>query len=303
MFRSRCDDNDSWPSRRVCANLINLLPGGSQRMRDDARRAALTLLELVVVLAILAALTGVAVKSLEPIADQARYEATKKTLGHIRDAIVTLPPVRRGDGSLAVQGFVSDMGRLPRSLNELLVKPVNEADPTKNLFEFARGVDYGVQRIASSTDGLPCGWRGPYLQATTFTTGWGTDFIENTSNPDPQDASRFVLDAIHVVQPGTANVLAVPSEFDPTVSTTDNTLLDSAYVDVSVMFGTPPMGAVSLYIPDANSGTLKRLTEDGTSTTTLKVFLDVPVGVRLIEESSTYKYVDVTRGMPPVHFN
>ncbi|MEM6363592.1 MAG: prepilin-type N-terminal cleavage/methylation domain-containing protein [Planctomycetota bacterium] len=265
-------------------------------------KPGLTLIELVVVLSILAALTGVAVRSLEPIADQTRYEATRKTLDHVRDAIITLPAVRRGDGSLAMQGFVSDMGRLPRTLDELLVKPINEADPTKNIFEFAANTDFGVQAVAGLTEGLPCGWRGPYLQTTSITTGWGTGFIQNTSNPDPQDTARLVLDAIHTIQPGSTNVLAIPSEFNPT-NTTVNTLRDHAYVDVSVTFAAPPARTPTLYIPNANAGDLKAITEDATvSTPTLKVFRDVPIGVRLIEESANFKYIDVTPGMAPVPF-
>ena len=54
---------------------------------ENARRG-LTLLELVVVLGILAMLSTIAVRSLEPIADQARYEATQRVLNDLRFAAV-----------------------------------------------------------------------------------------------------------------------------------------------------------------------------------------------------------------------
>ena len=71
----------------------------------------LTLVELVVVLAILAVLAGVAVRSLEPIADQARYEATQKTLESVKNAIVD--DRQQASGTRQISGFVSDIGRLP----------------------------------------------------------------------------------------------------------------------------------------------------------------------------------------------
>ena len=73
----------------------------------------LTLIELVVVLAILAVLAGVAVRSLEPIADQSRYEATLKTLESVKNAIVE--DRIQSNGTRHVSGFVSDVGRLPES--------------------------------------------------------------------------------------------------------------------------------------------------------------------------------------------
>ena len=76
--------------------------------------SGLTLIELVVVLAILAVLAGVAVRSLEPIADQARYEATQKSLESAKNAIVE--DRIQSSGARHVSGFVSDMGRLPESL-------------------------------------------------------------------------------------------------------------------------------------------------------------------------------------------
>ncbi len=54
---------------------------------DSRYRAGLTLLELVVVLGILALLSGMAVRSLQPIADQARYEATQHLIDDLRLAI------------------------------------------------------------------------------------------------------------------------------------------------------------------------------------------------------------------------
>ena len=73
----------------------------------------LTLIEMVVVLAILAVLAGVAVRSLEPIADQARYEATQKTMESVKNAIIE--DRLQTSGARQITGFVADIGQLPTS--------------------------------------------------------------------------------------------------------------------------------------------------------------------------------------------
>ena len=77
--------------------------------------AALTLLELLVVVAILAILTTVAVRSTSDLGGQFRYDSTQTTLKTFRDAV--LGPVNQTspDGSPYVTGFIADMGRPPRS--------------------------------------------------------------------------------------------------------------------------------------------------------------------------------------------
>jgi prepilin-type N-terminal cleavage/methylation domain-containing protein len=108
----------------------------------------LTLLELVMVLAILAVLTAVAVQSLEGMADQTRFEATQRTLELIRTAIVS-----ENTANTPVTGFVADMGRLPSSLEELLVPPADAAP-------------FGLHNAPAPFTNIrvPGGWRGPYLR-------------------------------------------------------------------------------------------------------------------------------------------
>jgi prepilin-type N-terminal cleavage/methylation domain-containing protein len=83
-------------------------------------RCAFTLAELLVVLAILAVMTTVAVQSLAPVATQARTDATQRTITNVRDAIITYSPT-------SAAGFLVDVGRPPLSISELLV-PINSAD-------------------------------------------------------------------------------------------------------------------------------------------------------------------------------
>lgn len=121
-------------------------------------RQALTLAEMLVVLVILSIVALIAVQSLAPVAEQARYEATKKSLVDIRKAIIGDPNI-----DTAVTGFVADTGRLPKNLLELLAQP--EDLP---LFALRSApTEYGGNTV-------PGGWRGPYLQLVAgLNDGWG----------------------------------------------------------------------------------------------------------------------------------
>src|SRR5947209_18975108 len=101
-----------------------------------AARRGLTLVELLVVLLILAILTTVAITATSGLVDQARYDATQRTLQNTQDAIIGPAGQREPDGTPLITGFVSDVGRLPvtvgndpfTQLQELWANP-NMLDP------------------------------------------------------------------------------------------------------------------------------------------------------------------------------
>ncbi|MEZ6106268.1 MAG: type II secretion system protein [Pirellulaceae bacterium] len=76
-------------------------------------RRGLTLLELLIVIVILAVLATVAVRSLTPLADQARYETTMRTMENVRSAVVGNSDTRQVNATPMVSGFIADMGRRP----------------------------------------------------------------------------------------------------------------------------------------------------------------------------------------------
>jgi type II secretory pathway pseudopilin PulG len=144
--------------------------GNRQRSAASGlRRPALTLLELVVVLGILALLSTVAVRSLEPIADQARYEATQRTLNDLRSATAGDHAYRFSSGRPVISGFVADTGGLPSSVDDLLACPVGVATHAAQTFDSDRDTLDDVT--------LSSGWNGPYLQLgagqTSIVDGWG----------------------------------------------------------------------------------------------------------------------------------
>jgi len=121
----------------------------------------LTLLELMVVVFILAAVATTAASVVSEADDQARYELTSSRLEQLREAILGRPDGR--------SGFASDMGRLPASVDELLVAP---ADPA------ARFTWQG----ADPDPRLGVGWRGPYLDRAPgagqgYGDGWGLSSV------------------------------------------------------------------------------------------------------------------------------
>jgi prepilin-type N-terminal cleavage/methylation domain-containing protein len=131
------------------------------RYAKERLRQALTLLELVVVLGILAVLSTVAVRSLEPIADQARYELTQTVLNDLRLATVG---TTQNESS-----FLGDTGGLPSDVDALLVRPVALIAHSVQSYDSDRDTVNDVT--------LSSGWNGPYLQLgaglSEVFDGWG----------------------------------------------------------------------------------------------------------------------------------
>lgn len=151
----------------------------------------LTLIEMVVVLAILAVLAGVAVRSLEPIADQTRYEGTQKTLEALRNAVVD--DRLQSSGVRQVSGFVADVGLLPETtamlIDDVGASEFTSVSPAISLSSFSFSDRVGPAaasppanptNVDCSGVALRCGWRGPYVTATNpanaIADGWGRPF-------------------------------------------------------------------------------------------------------------------------------
>ncbi|MBI3817403.1 MAG: type II secretion system protein [Planctomycetes bacterium] len=123
--------------------------------RRDNRRG-FTLIEMVVVLAILALLTLVALRATSGIVDQARYEANRKLLNDIAEAIVG----KQGAGAIdsVPYCFVADMGAIPTQHHDNLA--------LMDLWQMPQGAKAN-QLKSDAIDPeikLSVGWRGPYIQ-------------------------------------------------------------------------------------------------------------------------------------------
>lgn len=148
-------------------------------------RAAFTLIEMVVVLAIIALVTHLAVRSLASLDDTRRHTAASHLLDDIRLAVYD---DTRGDG--VPRGFLADMGRLPRlaplypdmtqptnsTLSELWRRPDGVRD-----FEIRAALKENIvpalDSLVASNVYIGTGWRGPYLQLgagrTRLLDPWG----------------------------------------------------------------------------------------------------------------------------------
>lgn len=143
---------------------------GSGAQSSCTIRPGFTLIELVMVLIILAILATAALNMVEVQVDQTRFETTQGTLNNIEAAVMGPPDARANDGSRIVSGFVADVGRPLRSLEELYLAPNVSIVPgftTKSPVGDPKVVVHG-------------GWNGPYLTlpvgATAAVDGWGNAF-------------------------------------------------------------------------------------------------------------------------------
>lgn len=179
-------------------------------MRVHANAAGFTLVELLVVLALLAGLATVAMRSVGNVQERARLEATQHQLQNVRDAILG---VNRGANAFE-PGLLADLGRLPVAgapgfhLIDLWRKPVGVAASTL----VADAVDPGVV--------MAVGWRGPYLQlppgVDRLFDGFGVElqigstasewYVEASSVPGLQPMRDVLIDLPAGVQLTTAEV-------------------------------------------------------------------------------------------------
>ena len=152
------------------------------------KKHGFTLVELVVVLAVIAVLTHLAVRELSHLRDAKLSKAADKQLEEIRASVYSRIP---GDEAT---GFLADMGRLPRpaddvrtdrssrttvtnsTLSELWLMP-SDAKPYAVRQATAENLVPGLASIANDAVYVPTGWRGPYLRLpfgkTRLLDPWG----------------------------------------------------------------------------------------------------------------------------------
>jgi prepilin-type N-terminal cleavage/methylation domain-containing protein len=158
--------------------------------RRPFKRSGFSLIELMVALAILAAVTTVALRSVSKLQDQARYTNTTGSLNNIQAAIIGPANQHWPDGSPQVTGFVADIGRLPNFLISGSDPLGANGDPFNELLQPNSIPVYSFLTSASDPSiKIGVGWQGPYLRLgagpTYIRDGWGNSFLayDNSGNP------------------------------------------------------------------------------------------------------------------------
>jgi len=156
-----------------CVNIsaCSLKPRTSLRefVACTSPRHGLTLIELVVVLGILAVISTMAVRSLEPIADQTRFNCTQDVLNELEFATRGPSQFAIASTPQSITGYIADNGVLPANLTAFLTKPAALASSDVYYFDADRD---GVNDVT-----LTSGWQGPYFHLgagqTSILDGWG----------------------------------------------------------------------------------------------------------------------------------
>lgn len=198
---------------------MNAMPFDTER-RNRPRRG-LTLLELLVVVLILAILTTVAVQSVEPMVQQARFDATKKALDEVQASLAGAPATATSDGQLS---FFDDLGRPPALLE---VEP-GYFQPSELWLKPDLVAAYTVKSSADGNVSLGGGWRGPYLRLpvgqTMLLDGWGNKLQMESANVSGVDVLRlFSLGSDGLTGTTTSDAFAQDLAVEIPVSLTNGT--------------------------------------------------------------------------------
>jgi len=148
-----------------------------------------TLIELVMVIAIIGIISAVATVQMMPSLETARIEATKSEMQALAYAIVGNPDVY-SDGARSDFGYVGDIGALPPNLDALTVNP-----------GFATWDGPYIKSDMNSDDFKKDGWDVAYTYIDTLlrSTGSGTNidkvFSSQTSALVSNSVSGYIIDA------------------------------------------------------------------------------------------------------------
>lgn len=167
--------------------------------KSKRKNAGFTLLELVVVVAVMGLISTMAMDVYTDQSNQKRFDATKQRLAEIKFAIIGDPMMRVGSQAV-LTGFFKDMGRFPRNLTELTadLSSANQSYPNNGLCI----TDYhpddsqtsatctGTSRWILDSDDQNK-WKGPYIHnlqtngnAITFADAWGNNFVDASGDID-----------------------------------------------------------------------------------------------------------------------
>ncbi len=145
-----------------------------KNITNKRKNAGFTLLELVVVVAVMGLISTMAMDVYTDNSNQKRFEATKERLAEIKFAIIGDPMMRVGNQRV-LNGFYHDVERLPNTLSELIypcIQPSGEGISAADKITCESG----------SNNWVSDNWNGPYLtniqsdeNELVFRDAWGNN--------------------------------------------------------------------------------------------------------------------------------
>jgi prepilin-type N-terminal cleavage/methylation domain-containing protein len=256
-------------------------------------RSGLTLVELVVVLAILAIVAGTALTATGSLVDETKYQTTQSELRSLESALLGSfdAGAHGAEGSIA---FVADVGRPPR---------VASADADRALTElWERPADvapFAIQAAPGDPDvRLPAGWRGPYLRlgfgAPRLVDGWGRPYACLAADDTPAPLGATVAKIRTLGADGVAGGAGFDADATLVLASTLPVVLDARYagdVPVRVRSAAVAEEFIVVRIFGARDGALVTLFESEPAKSNgddvLHTFVDVPVGPRAVRAYRT----------------
>lgn len=145
------------------------------------KNAGFTLLELVVVVAVMGLISTMAMDVYTDHSNQKRFEVTKKRLAEIKFAIIGDPMMRVGS-QVVLSGFYNDMKRQPKSIDELISDTSTSGGEYCENSNGDEASTYSDKSTCEAvTDHHWVEWQGPYLHnlqsSMVFKDGWGREFL------------------------------------------------------------------------------------------------------------------------------
>lgn len=223
-----------------------------------------TLIELVVVIAIIAILAGAIVPTLIEPRLQERASETAREMAAIEEAIMGRPEL--GDW-----GFLSHIGRIPASVDELLIRPAGWN---------VAGLRHGV---------VPRGWGGPYIRPASRSPGrdaWGTPYKIMTASGGRWKLQSFGPNRVDGPSGPTNDDIYFPSEdINDWYGSLGSVTLNFLYAQGNQAVASVPSADIKrvqlMYADGANPSTLDATT--ATCTTNPCTFAGIPFGLQAVE--------------------